>query len=48
LATGGTILRYADGQFIFNWQTPMKANASYQFTMFANDGSTIIAFFKLK
>jgi hypothetical protein len=48
VATGGTILRYADGQFIFNWKTPSTAGKCYQVTMTTLDGSSLIAYFKLK
>ena len=49
-ATGQTSLRYdaTSGQFIFNWKTPSTANACYRVTMTAQDGSTLIALFKLK
>jgi hypothetical protein len=49
-ATGGTTLRYdaTAGQFIFNWKTPATANKCYRVTMEAQDGSKIIALFKLK
>jgi hypothetical protein len=47
-ATGGTALRYADSQFIFNWQTPKKAGVCYRVTMTAADGSKIVAYFKTK
>ena len=46
-ATGSTVLRYADGKFIFNWKTP-KAVGCYQVTITAQDGSTLVAYFKLK
>jgi len=50
LATGGTSLRYdtVGGQFIFNWQTPKLPGKCYTVTMTTQDGSSIIAFFKLK
>jgi hypothetical protein len=47
-ATGGTILRYEGGQFIYNWQTPKKPGTCYRVTMAAADGSTLVALFKLK
>jgi hypothetical protein len=47
-ATGGTSLRYSDGQFIFNWQTPKKAGNCYRVTLTTMDGSSIYADFKLK
>jgi hypothetical protein len=48
-ATGGTSLRYdtTAGQYIYNWQSP-KAIGCYQVTMTAQDGSTLVALFKLK
>jgi hypothetical protein len=46
--TGGTTLRYADGQFIVNWVTPKGANNCYRVTMTARDGSQLSAFFKTK
>ena len=49
-ATGGTILRYdtTSGQFIFNWKTPSTAGKCYRVTMTTLDGSTLVAYFKLK
>jgi Leucine-rich repeat (LRR) protein len=47
-ATGGMSLRYADGQFIYNWKTPKTAGMCYRVTMTAMDGSTLVAYFKLK
>lgn len=49
-ATGGTVLRYdsVDGQFIFNWQTPRKPGTCHRVTLITRDGSTLVAFFKLK
>jgi Thrombospondin type 3 repeat len=48
--TGGTSLRYdaTGGQFIQNWQTPKQAGACYRVTMTTQDGSSLVAFFKLK
>jgi hypothetical protein len=48
--TGGTSLRYddADGQFVYNWQTPNNAGSCYRVTMTTLDGSTLTAEFKLK
>ncbi|PRY56057.1 hypothetical protein BCF74_1204 [Knoellia remsis] len=48
VTTGGTSLRYADGQFIQNWQTPKAAGSCYKVTVTAADGSAISASFKLK
>jgi hypothetical protein len=47
---GGTSLRYdaTVGQFIQNWQTPKQAGACYRVTMITQDGSSLVAFFKLK
>jgi len=49
-ATGGTSLRYdsTGGQFIYNWKTPTGAGSCHKVTLTAQDGSTIIAFFKMK
>jgi multiple sugar transport system substrate-binding protein len=47
-ATGGTSLRYADGQFIYNWKTPKTAGKCYRVTMLTMDGSSLAAYFKLK
>jgi hypothetical protein len=46
--TGGTSLRYSDGQFIQNWQTPKKPGTCYKVTMTTTDGASISALFKLK
>ncbi len=48
--TGGTSLRYdpVAGQFIQNWQTPKKPGFCYRVAMTAQDGSSLVAFFKLK
>jgi hypothetical protein len=48
--TGGTSLRYdtTAGQFIQNWKTPTGANTCYRVTMTTADGSSLIAFFRLK
>ena len=48
IATGGTSLRYADGQFIYNWKTPKTAGKCYRVTMTTIDGSSLVAYFKLK
>jgi hypothetical protein len=49
-ATGGTVLRYdaTGGQFIYNWKTPSTAGKCYRATMTSQDGSSLVAFFKLK
>ena len=50
VTTGGTTLRYdaAAGQFIQNWQTPKAAGTCYLVTMWTDDGSSLVAKFKLK
>jgi hypothetical protein len=50
LATGNTVLRYdaTAGQFIYNWKTPSTAGKCYRVTMTTLDGSTLVAYFKLK
>jgi hypothetical protein len=40
-ATGGTSFRYADGQFIFNWDTPKPAGKCYQVWVSSEDGSVL-------
>lgn len=49
-ATGSTSLRYdtQSGQFIYNWKTPKTAGKCYRVTMTAMDGSSLVAYFKLK
>lgn len=49
-ARGGTVLRYdtTAGQFIQKWQTPRQAGACYRVTMMTQEGSSLVAFFKLK
>ncbi len=48
--TGGTSLRYdtTGGQYIQNWATPKKPGTCHRVTMTTQDGSSIVAFFKLK
>jgi hypothetical protein len=46
--TGGTTLRYDNGQFIQNWQTPSQSGACLKVTMTAQDGSTLAAYFKTR
>jgi len=48
--TGGTSLRYdaTGGQFIQNWQTPKLPGTCYRVTMTTDDGSSLVANFKLK
>lgn len=45
-----TTLRYdtTAGQFIQKWQTPRQAGACYRVTVMTQDGSSLVAFFKLK
>ena len=45
-----TSLRYdaTAGQFIQNWQTPKLPGQCYRVTMTTDDGSALVAFFKLK
>jgi hypothetical protein len=49
-ATGGTSLRYdtTGGQFVYNWKTPSTAGKCYRVTMTTLDGSSLVAYFKLK
>jgi hypothetical protein len=49
-ATGGTSLRYdtTAGQFVYNWKTPSTAGKCYRVTMTTLDGSSLVAYFKLK
>lgn len=46
----GNGLRYdaKSGQFIYNWKTPKNPGACYRLTLTTDDGSTLIAYFKLK
>jgi ABC-type transport system substrate-binding protein len=48
--TGGTSLRYdtASGQFIYNWKTPKTPGKCYRVTVITLDGSTLVAYFKLR
>jgi hypothetical protein len=48
VATGGTVLRYDGGQFIYNWKTPSLPGKCVSVTMTTQDGSTLNAYFKLK
>lgn len=50
LATGGTALRYdfTAGQFIFNWKTLTGAGKCYRVTMTTQDGSSLVAFFRMR
>jgi hypothetical protein len=48
--TGGTSLRYdwVAGQFVQNWQTPKLPGQCYRVTLETQDGSSLVAYFKLK
>jgi DNA/RNA endonuclease G (NUC1) len=41
LASGGTVLRYDGGQFVYNWQTPRKPGLCYVVTITLTDGSSL-------
>jgi hypothetical protein len=47
--TGGTSLRYdaTGGQFVQNWKTPAEPGSCYKVTMETQDGSALVAIFKL-
>lgn len=49
-ATGDTALRYdkTAGVFIQSWQTPREAGTCYRATIMTRDGSSLVAFFKLR
>ena len=49
-ATGGTTLRYdtTAGQFVYNWQTPKQPGTCYSIAVTTQDGSSLVAFFRLK
>jgi hypothetical protein len=49
-ATGDMVLRYdtTAGRFILSWQTPRQAGACYRVTMMTQDGSSLVAFFRLR
>ena len=55
-ATGGTVLRYAGGFFIFNWAVPKGANICYEVTVQTPDlasqmsmsGNPVDSFFRSK
>ena len=51
VTSGTTDLRYdtTAGQFVQNWQTPKnRAGACFRVTMTTVDGSSLVAYFKLK
>jgi hypothetical protein len=51
LVTGNTVLRYdtTSGQFVFNWKTPSgTAGKCFRVTMLTDDGSSLVAYFKMK
>jgi hypothetical protein len=43
VATGGTSLRYSDGQFIFNWTVPKGANNCYLVWVETADGNSTMS-----
>jgi PKD repeat protein len=49
-SAGGTLLRYDEttGQFIYNWKTPKTPGKCLRVTLTTLDGSSLVAFFKLK
>ncbi|MGE5374821.1 MAG: PxKF domain-containing protein, partial [Bacteroidota bacterium] len=49
-STEATSLHYdaESGQFIYKWKTPKTAGNCYRVTMVTMDGSSLIAYFKLK
>ena len=49
-ATGSTSLRYdaGAGQFVYNWKTPNTAGNCYRVTLTTIDGTTLMAYFRLK
>ncbi|MFE9201261.1 PxKF domain-containing protein [Micromonospora sp. NPDC007230] len=48
LGSGATSLKYADGQFQYNWKTPATPGACYAVTATTRDGSSLTALFKLR
>jgi hypothetical protein len=48
LATGGTVLRYENGRFIYNWKTPKTPGSCYVVTVRLTDGSSLSARFRLR
>lgn len=50
LAMGNTALRYdvTSGQFIYNWKTPNMPGTCFRITITTTDGSSLLAYFKLK
>jgi hypothetical protein len=48
LTSGSTLLKYENGQYVWNWKTPSKAGACYQVAVITTDGAEIIAQFKLR
>lgn len=49
-ATGSTMLHYdaVSGQFIYNWKTPNMPGKCFRITVTSVDGSSLMAYFKLK
>ena len=48
VATGGTVLRYENGRFIYNWKTPKTPGLCYVVTVRLTDGSSLSARFQLR
>jgi hypothetical protein len=50
VASGSTTLRYdsTTGQFIYNWQTPRQPGTCYDITVGTQDGSSVLAKFRLR
>jgi hypothetical protein len=46
-STGGTVLRYENGEFIYNWKTP-TTKGCFDVVLTLDDGSTIMAHFRTK
>ena len=47
VTSGGTALKYENGQFVYNWKTPQQAGTCLRTTVTTRDGSSISALFKL-
>jgi len=51
VTSGNTVLRYDStaGQFVQNWQTPRnRAGSCFRVTLTTVDGSSLVAYFRLK
>jgi hypothetical protein len=46
--TGGTSLRYATSEFVYNWQTPKRAGNCYSTTMTYDGGPSVKTKFRLR